>query len=257
MALKGNVAVVTGSAKGIGRGVALVLAQQGVRIAGLDVDASDNAETASRVESAGGQFMAITCDISDKHAVKQAIEKVVDTYRQIDLLINNAGYWDNSALTQGDYDSQTVEFDRAMGASAMGSYYVTRACIDHMPAGSNIIGMITDHIKPGYLITGAPAVGYDCAKFAMWRQTETWAIELADRRIRVNGLCFGAVDTPMLRSVTTDLQATAMKAEDIGQAVLNILAHSTEGPTGQTWLIAKTHDAREIGLEEIAALAPS
>ena len=125
-----------------------------------------------------------------------------------------------------------------------------------MGEGSNILGMITDHIKPGYLITGSPAIGYDCAKFAMWRQIETWAMELAPRGIRVNGLCFGAVDTPMLRSVTTALAGTAMHPDDIGQAVLNILSHPVDGPTGQSWLVAKSREPREKGLQEIAELAP-
>jgi len=252
-----KVAVVTGSGEGIGRGVSRVLAKQGMRIAGLDLDAETNAQTALQVRKLGGEFLPKTCDVGDKHAVKRAIDEIVAEVGSIDLLINNAGYWDNSSLLEGDYDTQTTEFDRAMGASALGSYYVTRACIDHMPSGSNIIGMITDHIKPDFLITGSPAVGYDCAKFSMWRQTETWAIELKAKGIRVNGLCFGAVDTPMLRGVTLDLQDTAMAPEDIGQAVLNILAHPTDGPTGQTWLVAKSREPREVGLREIAELAPS
>lgn len=252
-----KVVLVTGSGEGIGRGVAGVLASQGMHIAGLDIDAEANAQTAAQVEALGGLFLPLLCDVGDKLAVKQAVDAAVERFGKIDVLINNAGYWDNSSLIEGDYESQTAEFDRAMGASGLGSYYVTRACIDHMSSGSNIIGMITDHIKPDFLITGSPAIGYDCAKFSMWRQTETWAIQLQPRGIRVNGLCFGAVDTPMLRGVTMALQDTAMQPEDIGQAVLNILAHPIDGPTGQTWLVAKSHEPREVGLREIAELAPS
>ena len=252
-----KVVLITGSGEGIGRGVARVLAKQGMHVAGLDLDAEANSQTADQVQSLGGSFLALTCDVGDKHAVKRAVDAAVDRFGKIDILINNAGYWDNSSLIEGDYESQTAEFDRAMGASGLGSYYVTRACVDHMPSGSNIIGMITDHIKPDFLITGSPAIGYDCAKFSMWRQTETWAMELKPRGIRVNGLCFGAVDTPMLRNVTMELQDTAMHPEDIGQAVLNILAHPIDGPTGQTWLVAKSREPREIGLREIAELAPA
>ena len=256
MKLKHKIVVVTGSAKGIGRGVARVLGREGAAIAGLDLDVAANEDTKQEVEALGASFLALDCDVGDKLAVKRSIDAVIERFDRIDVLVNNAGYWDNSALTQGDYESQTAAFDRAMGASAMGSYYVTRACVDHMGEGSNILGMITDHIKPGYLITGSPAIGYDCAKFAMWRQIETWAMELAPRGIRVNGLCFGAVDTPMLRSVTTALAGTAMHPDDIGQAVLNILSHPVDGPTGQSWLVAKSREPREKGLQEIAELAP-
>ena len=256
MKLKHKIVVVTGSAKGIGRGVARVLGREGASVAGLDIDGAANGDTQQEIESLGANFLALDCDVGDKLSVKRSIDAVIDRFGRIDAVVNNAGYWDNSALTQGDYESQTTAFDRAMGASAMGSYYVTRACVDHMSEGGNILGMITDHIKPGYLITGSAAIGYDCAKFAMWRQIETWALELAPRGIRVNGLCFGAVDTPMLRSVTTALAGTAMHADDIGQAVLNILMHPIDGPTGQSWLVAKSHEPRDKGLQEIAELAP-
>jgi NAD(P)-dependent dehydrogenase (short-subunit alcohol dehydrogenase family) len=244
---------------GIGRGVAVVLARLGMNIAALDIDAANNRSTAEKVRAAGASGIAIDCDVGDKRAAKIAIDAVAEKFGGIDLLVNNAGFWDNSALTQGTFESQTEAFDKAMGASALGTFYCTRAAVDHLRAGGggNVIGMITDHVKPGHYITGLPAVGYDCGKFAMWRQTETWAQELAPHNIRVNGLCFGAVDTPMLRSATDGLLATAMQPEDIGQAVANIVAHGPTGPTGETWLVAKTPEPREVGLAEIAALAPS
>jgi len=254
----GKTAVITGSAVGIGRGVAVVLARLGMNVAALDIDGANNTETARLVAAAGAQCLAIECDVGDKHAVKTAVDATAEEFGGIHLLINNAAFWDNSALTHGSYESQTAAFDRAMNASAMGSYYCVRAAVDHMrdSGGGNVVGMITDHIKPGYYITGLPAVGYDCAKFAMWRQTETWAQELLEYNIRVNGLCFGAVDTPMLRGVIEEMYATAMQPEDIGQAVVNIVAHGAGGPTGETWLVAKTHEPRATGLAEIAALAP-
>ena len=219
----------------------------------------NNLQTAELVEAAGRRCEPFACDVGDKSQVKAAVDEVAQQFGRIDILINNAGYWDNSALLTGDFESQTEAFDRAMGASVLGAYYCTRAVVDHMQrtGGGNVIGMITDHVKPGHYITGLPAVGYDCGKFGMWRQTETWAEELRGSNIRVNGLCFGAVDTPMLRSATTGLLETAMQPADMGQAVLNILAHGADGPTGQTWLICKTPEPRDVGLQEIAALAPT
>lgn len=262
----GKTAVVTGSAVGIGRSVAITLARLGMNIGALDIDVSNNQITAGMVAAAGassptvksGSCVAIDCDISDKHAAKAAIDSVAARFGSIDLLVNNAGYWDNSALTEGTFESQTAAFDRALGASALGTFYCTRAAVDHLRAsgGGNVISMITDHVKPGYSIAGKPAVGYDSGKFAMWRQTETWAIELAPHHIRVNGLCFGAVDTPMLRAAIDGKLPTEMQPEDIAQAVVNIVAHGAVGPTGETWLVAKTEDPREVGLAEIAALAP-
>ena len=104
--------------------------------------------------------------------------------------------------------------------------------------------------------TGRPALGYDCAKFSMWRQVETWAAELKEKNIRVNGLCFGATDTPMLRGVAPDLADVAMKIEDLGQAVVNVISHGDDGPSGETWLFGTSGTPREDSLVAIAALAP-
>ena len=65
------------------------------------------------------------------------------------------------------------------------------------PSGGNIVNLITEHVKEGHYLTGRRGLGYDCAKFAQWRLTAVLAAELKADNIRVNGLCFGATDTPM------------------------------------------------------------
>ena len=105
-------------------------------------------------------------------------------------------------------------------------------------------------------MTGPGASGYDGAKWVMWRQTESWAVELKEHNIRVNALCMGATDTPMLRAVSVPHAEAGMKTSDIGQAVLNILAHGPQGPTGESHLFGTTGTPREQSLAEIAALAP-
>lgn len=105
-------------------------------------------------------------------------------------------------------------------------------------------------------MTGPGATGYDGAKWVMWRQTESWAVELAEHNIRVNALCMGATDTPMLRAVSVPIAEAGMRPEDVGQAVLNVLAHGRRGPTGQSYVFGTTGTSREQSLGEIAALAP-
>jgi NAD(P)-dependent dehydrogenase (short-subunit alcohol dehydrogenase family) len=258
MVLEGQVAVVTGSAAGIGRGISVALAEQGANVGCLDVDLAENAITADLVRATGRQAVALQCDVSDKHEVRRAIDSVLEAFGRIDVLVNNAAVWNNTSLLSGTYESQTDAFDRAMGSCAMGAYYCARAAVPAMvdAGGGNIINMITEHVKEGYYLTGR-AVGYDSAKFSLWRQTETWAAELAKCNIRVNGLCFGATDTPMLRAAAPpDLVDAAMKVEDLGQAVINVLAHGEGGPTGQSWLFGATGTPREESLAAIAALAP-
>ena len=106
-------------------------------------------------------------------------------------------------------------------------------------------------------MTGGAASGYDGAKWVQWRQVETWAAELAPHGIRVNGLCMGATDTPMLRAVSVPAAEAGMRPADVGRAVVNVLAHGKGGPTGQSWLFGASGTPRARSLEEIAALAPA
>ena len=254
--LEGKVAVITGSAVGIGRGVAVALAERGANIAALDIDITNNLETAHAVRAAGRDCLAVDCDVGDKVQVRRAINQTLQAFGRIDVLVNNAAVYENSALLTGTFESQTAAFDQAMGSCAMGAYYCARACVDALvkSGDANIVNIITEHIKEGHFLTG-PALGYDCAKWSMWRQTETWAVELAERGVRVNALCMGAVDTPMLRAAAPQVADNAMTVEDMGRAVLHVIDHGPGGPTGQSYLFGTTGSKREDSIVEIAALA--
>ena len=256
--LNGKVAVVTGSAIGIGRGLCLAFAQNGAKVAALDIDAGNNEETARLVRDAGGECLPLTCDVGDRHQVRQAMDVVLSSHGRIDLLVNNAAVWDNSSLLEGDYESQTAAFEEAIRACALGSYNCASAAVPGLreAGGGNIVNMITEHVKEGHYLTGRRGLGYDCAKFAQWRLTAVLAAELKEWNIRVNGLCFGATDTPMLRGEAPDLADIAMKPEDLAQAVLNVIAHGPDGPTGETYLFGTSGTPREESVRAIAALAP-
>jgi NAD(P)-dependent dehydrogenase (short-subunit alcohol dehydrogenase family) len=255
--LDGQVAVVTGGAEGIGRGFAVAFAEHGANVASLDIDSVSNAETVRQVEAAGRKGLAIDCDVADAAQVRRAMNDVIREFGRIDVLVNNAAVWVNTALTQGTYESQTRNFEDSIDICAMGSFYCAMAAVPAMRAngGGNILNVITEHVKEGHLITGlAPATGYDSAKWVQLRLTETWAVELQPHGIRVNALCMGATDSPMFRATHT-MPAAIMPA-DIAQAALNILAHGPGGPTGQSYLFAASGTSREQALAEIAALAP-
>ncbi len=258
MDLSGKVAVISGGALGIGRGVAVTLAEAGANVATLDIDPVGNAETAQLVRDAGASGLALDCDVADRAQVRRAMSEVLAELGRIDLLVNNAAIYIDTSLTTGTYDSQTKEYERSIAICALGSYYCARAAVPAMQAvgGGNIINIITEHIMEGHLMTGPGASGYDGAKWVMWRQTESWAVELKDHNIRVNGLCMGATDTPMLRAVSVPTAEAGMKTSDIGQAVLNVLAHGPDGPTGKSHLFGTSGTPREQSLKEIAALAP-
>ncbi|MEM1436647.1 MAG: SDR family oxidoreductase [Pseudomonadota bacterium] len=258
MGMQGKVAVITGSAVGVGRGLALTLSAEGAAVAGLDIDVVNNHETGTLVRADGGAYLAVDCDIADKVQVRRAINQVLDRFERIDLLINNAAVFEDSTLLTGTYESQTEAYERSMNTCALGAFFCAHACVPALLAagGGNIINIITEHIDKGSYLTRLPALGYDCAKFALWRQVETWAYQLRETNLRVNGLAFGATDTPLLRGFAPDRADAAMKPADIGQAILNVLAHGEGGPTGQVWRFGYTGTPREESLTAIAAIAP-
>ena len=255
--LEGQVAVISGSAVGIGRGVALGLAQRGAAIVGLDIDAAGNAASAASVREFGVKARPLDCDVGDAASVQRAFAAALRAFGRIDILINNAAVWLDCGLTSGSYESQTAAFAQSLHVCALGSYFCAKAAVPAMieAGGGNIVNIITEHIKEGRYITALPQTGYDCAKFSQWRLTEAWAVELKKHRIRVNALCTGAVDTPMLRAVSVPVAEAGMKVEDMAQAVVNVLSHGADGPTGQSYFFGFTGTAREKSLQQIAALA--
>ena len=251
----GLVAVVTGAATGIGRAVALDLATR-MSVVCLDLDAAGNAETAALAAAAGGDALAIACDIADAAAVKAAFATITQRYGRVDLLVNNAAVWEDTSLTAGSYDEQCTAFARSIGSCAVGAFHCAAAAVALMAGrGGNIVNLVTEHVVEGRYITGYPASGYDCAKWSLWRLTETWAVELAPLGIRVNGLAFGATDTPMLRRVSVPLAESGMRATDLADAVQRVVALGPSGPTGRLYSFGFTGTPRAVSLEQIGAIS--
>ena len=248
-----RVAIVTGSAVGIGRSLCVAFARRGMYVVGLDIDTEHNSETAAQ---AGEAMVAVRCDVGDACAVKEVIDDVVARTGRIDVLVNNAAVFNNTTLTGGSYDEQVAAFHLAMDSCANGSFHCTAAVIPAMAAGGggNVVNMITEHIRLHRLITGMHATGYDSAKFAQWRLTESWAVELAPLGIRVNGLAFGATDTPMLRAVAPRIAEAGMHSDDMADAVMAIIDQGADGATGKVWDVGFSGTPRSESLEQIAAI---
>ncbi len=256
MLLEGKIAVVTGSAVGIGRGIAIAFAEEGADVACIDIDSHNNAETVEKIEALGRKAISIDCDVSDKAQVRNAINETTSSFGRIDILVNNAAIYIDTSLTLGNYMGQAEAYERSITICALGSYYCALAATPAITkaGGGNIINIITEHIKPNHLMTGMGASGYDSAKWVQWRQTESWAVELKDSGIRVNALCPGATVSPMLEQHAAIVLDKAMQPADVALAAVNILRHGPDGPTGQSYLIGPS--GSQTGAADAAALAP-
>lgn len=239
--------VITGSAVGIGRALVEFYTGKGATVYGLDIDQQADHDN----------LVPYACDIGDADAVKNVFAEIAVKTDSLDLIVNNAGLWNDNRLSGGDFDTQVKAFDAAMGANLMGGYYCTLAALPLLQNADapNVINMLTEHVYEGHYITGMPATGYDSGKFGLWRLTESWAAELKKHGVRVNGFCFGATDTPMLRGVAPQVADAAMKTEDLVQAVDHVVMQGADGDTGQSYLFGVSGNPREKSLVEIAALA--
>lgn len=251
------VVVITGGAVGIGQAIAKAVGDRGGRVFNIDHDAAGNEETDKLVADAGGQCTSFVANAGDPEVVHQIFDQISSETDHIDLLVNNSAIWNDSSLTNGNYQSQVTAFRTATDSCLHSAFCCTLAAVPMLENSTNpvVINMNTEHMNAEhYLSHIAGSTGYDCAKFGLWRLTQTWAVELESKCIRVNELCFGAVDTPMLRAVNSALADAGMKPEDLASAVFNIVDQGPNGGTGQSHSFGFSGTSREESLRQIAEM---
>jgi NAD(P)-dependent dehydrogenase (short-subunit alcohol dehydrogenase family) len=199
LSLEGKTAMVTGAGSGIGRGIALRLAEMGAAVALLDINEGKASDTASDIRDQGGDAIALKCDVRTAADCRGAVKSVVEKSGKIDILCNCAGI----AIRKNVVDLTEDEWDRALDVTLKGIYLLSREVIPHMirNGGGNII-----NIGSGWSLKGGPnAASYCAAKGGTVNLTRAMAIDHGKHNIRVNCICPGDIDTPMLRSECAQL----------------------------------------------------
>lgn len=208
--LEGKVALITGGDSGIGRAVAIAYALEGARVAILNNTRMDDAaETKRLVEARGGECLTIQADIRDLEDCQRAVKETVDTYGQLDILVNNAAY----QMMQRDFDDVTVEqFDRTIQTNVYGTFYMTKASMPHLKEGAVIIntGSIIGLTGKAFMLD------YTTSKGAVHTFTKSLALMLADKGIRVNAVVPGPVWTP---NIPATMDADMVEGYDSGNAL--------------------------------------
>lgn len=191
--LADRVALVTGAASGIGRGIAAALAREGALVAVADVNADGAAETARALQASGGRAAAFPLDITDVPAVGQVIGEVIARWGGVHVLVNCAG-WDRPM----PFVETTPEFwDTILAINLKGPIACTHAVLPHMieRASGKIVFIASDAGRVGS--TGEAV--YSAAKGGIIAFTKTIAREVARHRINVNCVCPGPSDTPLFQ----------------------------------------------------------
>jgi NAD(P)-dependent dehydrogenase (short-subunit alcohol dehydrogenase family) len=194
LSLDGSVAVVSGGASGIGLGVSMKLALFGAKVIILDKNAEKGIAAEKELKKKDLDIRFIECDVRLPEQCKQAIDKIFAFYGRIDILFNNAGI----AIRKNAVDLEPDEWDLALDVSLKGQYLLTKYTVPVMKAsgGGSII-----NTGSGWSLKGGPdAVSYCAVKGGTLNMTRAMAIDFGKYNIRVNCVCPGDIDTPMLKS---------------------------------------------------------
>lgn len=198
---QGRRAIVTGAANGIGKAVALRLAQQGCSLALWDIDAGGIEATRQQV---GANAQAFEVDVADASAVRAVFEATVSAWGAgPEILVNNAGIGQLGALL----DTEPDVFDHTMSVNVGGTYNCCRAVMPHMveQGGGNIVNMASWFGKSGR----PKSLAYCASKFAIIGMTQSMALDYAGSGVRVNAVCPGTIANTRMRE-QADTQAAAM-----------------------------------------------
>ncbi|MGI6131824.1 MAG: SDR family NAD(P)-dependent oxidoreductase [Bacillota bacterium] len=245
--LDGKVAVVTGAASGIGRGIAHRLAQAGASVALLDIDSAGGERAASEIaQSTGTRTHFARCDAASAQECERAVGQVMGRFGVIDILVNNAGVIRRKNVV----DLSETDWDLVVDVSLKGAYLVSKHVIPCMrpDRGGSII-----NIGSGWGLKGGPnAAAYCAAKGGIVNLTRAMAIDHGPASIRVNCVCPGDTDTPLLRSEAVQLgvdmdefmrEAAARPIgrvgtpDDIANAVLFFASRMSTWITGATLVV--------------------
>jgi meso-butanediol dehydrogenase/(S,S)-butanediol dehydrogenase/diacetyl reductase len=217
MRLEGKVAIVTGAAQGIGKGICVGLAREGADIVAVDLDVERQASTVKEVQSLGRRCMALKADVRVRTEVAAVVKRTVDEFGKLDILVNNAG----AAAFQPMMDITDADWDRILDTNAKGVFIFIQEAARQMikQKSGKIINAASIAGKKGI----AMQAHYCSSKFAVVALTQVAATELAPYGITVNAFCPGVVDTPMWKRLDETIYKLG-KSSKLGEAMKEFAA---------------------------------
>lgn len=240
MRLRDRVALVTGGAQGIGRQICLSFAGEGADIVVGDVNLEQAAKTKEEIEALGRNAQAVKLDVTNYAEVQNMVNKILDKFKKIDILINNAGITRDNLILKMSVE----EWEAVIKVNLTGAFHCTKAVVRAMlkqRAGkivniASIIGLVGN---PGQ-------ASYSASKAGIIALTKTTAKELASRNIQVNAVAPGFIQTQMTERLPEDIKAKMLaqipmarfgSPEDVANVCLFLASQESDYVTGQTIVV--------------------
>lgn len=249
MRLKDKVAIVTGSARGLGREIALAYAEEGANLVLADITQNELESVAQEVIALGRKAIAIPTDVSIEERVNRMVQKTIDALRRIDILVNNAGGSLGSYMTM-ICDLSVTDWSAVINTNVTGTFLCSRAVLRHMMQQKS--GIIIN-LSSGMGTRARAGMGaYSAAKFAIEGLTQAMALETSSFNIRVNAIGPGGrTATPSMLKKRTEMPLEQMlQPRIIRELAIYLASDDSAGITGQsfravTWLRDKK-DTQEL-----------
>ncbi|HYK34313.1 SDR family oxidoreductase [Alloacidobacterium sp.] len=241
MRLRGKIAIVTGAASGIGRASAITFAREGARVTAVDIDEQHGIKTVEEILADGGEAIFERTDVANEPDVKKMVQGAITRWGKIDILFNNAGI----VLAKPLEDTTEEEWDRLISINLKAAFLAIKHVVPHMRRSGG--GAILNTGSIGSMVGQVGTPVYSASKGAIALLTKSLALDYGRDGIRVNCLCPGITDTPMLRDhLGHGAQGEArirdrlsrvplgaiLKPEDVAQAALYLVSDDAIGITG-------------------------
>jgi NAD(P)-dependent dehydrogenase (short-subunit alcohol dehydrogenase family) len=241
MRLQGKVAIVTGAASGIGRASAITFAREGAKVVVVDIDECNGEATVATIAAGGHDALFVRTDVAAEADIRRVVEKTIAHWGKIDILFNNAGV----VLVKPLEEMTEDEWDRVMSINVKAAFFAIKHTVPHMRAAGGGVILNTGSIASFTGQLGTPV--YSASKGAIALLTKSLALDFGRDGIRVNCICPGITDTPMLRehmgqgdegeaNIRTRLSRVPLgqilTPEDVARAALYLVSEDSAGITG-------------------------
>jgi NAD(P)-dependent dehydrogenase (short-subunit alcohol dehydrogenase family) len=212
MRLRGKVAIVTGGGVGIGRAICEAFAREGARVVVADINEAAGRDTVEAIGAGDGAARFVQTDVSSMDDALHMVEVALATFGRLDILVNNAALY-----TRGNVVTTTVEtWNRLLSVNLTGVFLCCKAAVPALRQGGGAIVNISSSV--GWHDAAPNIVAYAASKFGVTGLTKAMACDHLHDRIRVNCICPGPTDTPLIRASRTPQELQAfVDAQPIGR----------------------------------------